>query len=105
MSRGTVSERSEDGRIARLTGTVTQGGVVPVEVESIAGSLADGDDTRMTWFVVTYSDGDEEHRHGTLTEASELASTHGLVVVPSPGRSFKWVRDPGAWRPSHRAAP
>lgn len=82
---------------------VAQGSSVPVEIESIAGRLAQGEDSPLTWFVVTYSDGDEEHRQGTLLEATELASVHKLVV-PTAGRSFKWVRDPATWRPSHRAA-
>jgi len=77
---------------------------VPEEIESIAGRRAEGGDSQSTWIVVTYSDGDEEHRQGTLVEATELASLHHLVVVPIHGRSFKWVRDPGLWRPSHRAA-
>ena len=104
MATGSVSERSEDDRTGPPAGAVSQEGSVPVEIESIAGSRATDDDSHMTWFVVTYSDGDEEHRQGTIEDASELASTHDLVVVPSPGRSFRWVRDPGAWRPSHRAA-
>jgi len=77
---------------------------VPIEIESIAGRLARGENSLLTWFVVTYSDRDEGHRQGTLLEATELASVHKLVVVPTPGGSFKWVRDPDAWRPSHRAA-
>jgi len=83
---------------------VAQGGFVPVEIESIAGRLAPGGDSPMIWFVVTYSDGDEEHRHGTLVEATELASTHDLVIVPAHGRSFRWVRDPDTLPLSHRAA-
>jgi len=74
-------------------------------VESVAGRLAPGDDSRLTWFVVTYADGDEEHREGTLLDASELASVHGLVIVPTARGSFRWVRDPGTWRVPHRAAP
>ncbi len=72
-------------------------------VESVAGRLAKGDDSTLTWFVVTYVDGDEEHREGTLLDASELASTYGLVIVPTARGSFRWVRDPGTWRVPHRA--
>ena len=63
------------------------------QIESIAGHLAEGDDLQLTWFVVTYADGDEEHREGTLHDATELAATAGLSVVPAPSKSFKWVRD------------
>lgn len=75
-----------------------------IEIDSIAGHQANGDDNDQ-WFVITYSDGDEEHRQGTKLDASELASTHDLVAVPTSGRSFRWVRDPDTWRPSHRVAP
>jgi hypothetical protein len=64
------------------------------EIESIAGHMADGDDAQLTWFVVTYSDGDEEHREGTIEEATSLAATAGLSVAPASGRSFRWVRPP-----------
>lgn len=80
-----------------------QGGSVAVVIESIAGRWPAGDDTPVAWFVVTYSDGDEEHRQGTLLEASELASTHDLIAVPTPARSFRWVRDPDIGRVPHRA--
>jgi hypothetical protein len=46
--------------------------------------------------VVTYSDGDEEHREGTLEEATNLAATAGLSVAPASGKSFRWVREPTA---------
>ncbi len=62
------------------------------QIESIAGRLAEGDDLQLTWFVVTYSDGDEEHREGTLHDATDLAATAGLSVVAAPSRSFKWAR-------------
>jgi len=74
------------------------------EIESIGGRLAPGGDRQLIWFVITYSDGDEKHCQGTLLEATELASTHNLVVVPAPGSSFKWVRDSRTRRPSYRAA-
>jgi hypothetical protein len=64
------------------------------EIESIAGRLKEGEDSQLTWFVVTYSDGDEEYREGTLSDATELATTAGLGMVPTPAGSFKWVRNP-----------
>ncbi len=63
------------------------------QIESIAGHIAEGDDLQVTWFVVTYSDGDEEHREGTMREASDLAATAGLSSVAAPSRSFKWARE------------
>lgn len=67
---------------------------VDVEIESIAGQLAKGDDSQLMWFVVCYSDGDEEHREGTLLDASELAATADLVIVPTRTGTFQWVRNP-----------
>ncbi len=64
------------------------------EIERIAGRLAAGDDSRLTWFVVSYSDGDEEHREGTLLDASELAAAARLTIVPTRAGSFQWVREP-----------
>jgi hypothetical protein len=77
---------------------------VAVVIESVAGRWPVGDDTPLAWFVVTYSDGDEEHRQGTHDDASQLACTAGLVVVPAPARSSRWARSPEAWRVPHRAA-
>jgi hypothetical protein len=65
-----------------------------LEIESIAGHLAAGEDSRLMWFVVSYSDGDEEYREGTLLDASELAATANLVIVPTRVGSFQWVREP-----------
>jgi hypothetical protein len=76
---------------------------VAEEIESVAGRVAAGEEDLLTWFVVTFSDGDEEHRQGTLLEAGELASTHDLIAVPTPARSFRWVRDPDIGRVPHRA--
>ncbi len=73
------------------------------EIERVTGRLAEGEDSRLTWFVVSFSDGMEEHRQGTLLDASELASAQGLVLVPTLGGWFQWVRDPGTWRSPHRA--
>jgi len=67
---------------------------VVTEIESIAGHLAAGDDSHLTWFVVCYSDGEEEHREGTLLDASELAAGAGLSIVPTRAGSFQWVRSP-----------
>jgi hypothetical protein len=77
---------------------------VAVVIESIAGRWPAGDDTPLAWFVVTYSDGDEEHRQGTHEDASELAGRAGLVVVPASARSSRWARSPETWRVPHRAA-
>jgi len=49
--------------------------------------------------MITYSDGVEEHRGGTLQDASELAAEHGLVMVPASGGWFQWVRDHGLVTP------
>jgi hypothetical protein len=76
--------------------------VTSAEIESIAGLLGPGDDSQLTWFVVCYSDGDEEHREGTLLDASELASANGLDIVPTVARSFRWVRHPDTWRVAPR---
>jgi hypothetical protein len=76
---------------------------VAVEIESVAGRVMAGGEGLVTWFIVTYSDGDEEHRQGTLLEANDLASTHHLVAVPAPARSFRWVRDPDTERAPRRA--
>ena len=65
------------------------------QIESIAGHIVEDDDLQLTWFVVTYADGDEEHREGTMRDASELATTAGLSVVSAPSKSFKWVRESG----------
>jgi hypothetical protein len=109
MYRGVASSQTEErcSLVVLPTPHEPHGHLVPVgaEVESVAGHLVAGDDSQLTWFVVTYADGDEEHREGTLLEASELASTHGLVIVPSPSGSFRWVRDPGTWKVPHRATP
>jgi hypothetical protein len=65
---------------------------VAAEIESIAGHLATGDAGALMWFVIVYSDGDEEHREGTLVDATELASSAGLAVVPAPAGSYRWAR-------------
>jgi len=70
---------------------------VEVQIESIAGVLEAGDDSVLTWFVVVYSDGDEEHREGTLLDASVLATTAGLDIVPTRAGTFRWVRSPETW--------
>jgi len=61
------------------------------------------------WFVVCYSDGDEEHREGTLLDASQLAATAGLAIVPTRAGFFQWVRNPirgpETWPVSPVAAP
>jgi|GEM_PF-2080740 len=64
------------------------------EIERIAGHLSAGEDSRLTWFVVSYSDGQVEHRAGTLFDASELAAAAQLTIVPTRAGFFQWVRDP-----------
>jgi hypothetical protein len=79
---------------------VGEGAGIVTQIESIGCRLAQGDDSLLTWFVVTDSDGIEEHREGTLLDASELAAAHGLALVPTLGGWFKWVRDAGTfWVP------
>ena len=75
-----------------------------VQIDSIAGRWPADDEAPLTWFVITYSDGDEEHRQGTRLDASDLASAAGLVVVPTPSRSSRWARSAEAMRLPHRAA-
>lgn len=64
------------------------------DIETISGHLADDDDNRLIWFVVCYSNGDEDHREGTLLDASELAATAELTIVPTRDGIFQWVREP-----------
>jgi hypothetical protein len=64
------------------------------EIESVTGQLKAGDDSHLTWFIVGYTDGDEEHREGTLLDASELAHAAGLTIVPTRSGSFQWLREP-----------
>ena len=64
------------------------------DIEKISGHLAEGDDNRLMWFVVCFSNGDEEHREGTLLDASELAAEAGLTIVPTRAGTFQWVREP-----------
>jgi len=66
------------------------------EIERILVHLREGE-TRLSQFMITYSDGVEEHRGGTLQDASELAAEHSLVMVPASGGWFQWVRDHEAW--------
>jgi len=49
----------------------------------------------LTWFVIAYADGDEEHREGSLSDATEVARAVGLTVVATtqPG-SFRWIKSP-----------
>lgn len=67
------------------------------QIESIVCRLAEGDDSRLTWFVITDTDGMEEHRQGTLLDASTLAREHGLAIIPTLGGWFRWMRDAGTW--------
>ena len=51
------------------------------------------------WFVVVYSDDQEEHRVGTPDDAAALAASEGLEQAPSSPRTIKWVRPADADRP------
>jgi hypothetical protein len=75
------------------------------DIESIAGHLAIGQDSILTSFIVTYSGGHEDHLEGTLLDASVLASTQDLIIVPAPSGSFRWVRNPGTGLLPAQAAP
>jgi len=66
------------------------------EIERIVAHPLEGE-RRLTRFIVTYADGIEDHRGGTLQDARELAQEHGLVTVPAVGGWFQWVRDHEAW--------
>ena len=79
---------------------VGEGARIVAQIESISCRLAQGDDSLLAWFVVTDSDGIEEHRQGTLLDASELAAAHGLAIVPTSGGWFRWAQDAGTfWMP------
>jgi len=65
-------------------------------IESIVAHLRGGE-KRLAQLIITYTDGTEEHRGGTLQDARELAQEHGLVMVPAVGGWFQWVRDHEAW--------
>ncbi len=64
------------------------------DIERISGHLAPDDDNRLMWFVVCYASGEEDHREGTLLDASELAASAGLTIVPTRVGIFQWVREP-----------
>jgi len=66
------------------------------EIERIVVRLLEGE-RRLAQFMITYTDGIEEHRGGTLQDASELAAKNGLVMVPAVGGWFQWVRDHETW--------
>ena len=84
-----------------LLSTVTAVTVASVTgvIESIAGHLAMGPDG-LVWFVITYCDGNEEHRQGTLLEASHLASSAGLHLAPSGAGTFRYIGKAKTWRSS-----
>jgi len=66
------------------------------EIERIVARLAEGE-RRSSQFMITYTDGVEEHRSGTLQDAVALAAEQGLVMVPTVGGWFHWARDHEAW--------
>jgi len=57
----------------------------------MAGDLVPGEDG-LTSFVITYTDGTEDHRRGTLLDVSRLASTTGLHLAHSSPGTFRWAR-------------
>jgi hypothetical protein len=64
---------------------------VVVEIKSIVGHVATTGDG-MTSFVITYSDGSQEDRRGTLLEVGQLATGAGLHLAHSEDvGSFRWV--------------
>ncbi len=65
-------------------------------IERIVARLAEGE-RRLSHFVVTYADGVQEHRGGTLPDAIQLAAEHELKLVPTVGGWFHWVRDHETW--------
>ena len=75
------------------------------EIETIVAHLREDEkrltlregEKHLTRFVVTFTEGIEEHRGGTLQDARELATEHGLAMVPTVGGWFHWVRDHDAW--------
>ena len=62
------------------------------EIERIVARVAESE-RRLSQFIITYTNGVEEHRDGTLLDAAELAAEQGLVMVPTVGGWFHWVRD------------
>jgi hypothetical protein len=67
--------------------------VVEARIDSIAGHAIDLDAPSL-WFLITYSDGDEEYREGTMQDVSDLATASGLSVFPARSQSFRWARTP-----------
>ncbi len=65
---------------------------VEAQLQSIAARHLEGQNSRLMWLVLIYDDGIEEHRQGTLLDASELAAAHDLTIAPTTGGWFHWVR-------------
>jgi hypothetical protein len=64
---------------------------VVVEIQSIVGHVATTGDG-MASFVVTFSDGSQENRRGTLLEVGQLATGAGLHLAHSEDvGSFRWA--------------
>jgi len=61
-------------------------------VESIVAGAPFTENGVARRIVVTFEDGSTEHKIGTLFDASQLASDHGLEVIPTPDESFHWGR-------------
>jgi len=64
--------------------------VIPRQIISVVAGLP-GDSTHED-IMVTYDNGTTEHRIGSLLDASELAFSHGLTMVPTPDDTFRWER-------------
>jgi hypothetical protein len=60
-------------------------------IECITGSAAYDEDGLIS-FVVTHSDGTDEHRQGSLIEVSRVAATAGLHLMNATPGSFRWAR-------------
>jgi len=61
-------------------------------VDFIVAGLPGNKDSWRKRIVITYSDGTTEEREGSLLDASELAFSHGLTMVPTPDETLRWER-------------
>ncbi len=66
-------------------------------IDGIEAHLSEGALGTLRSFVIINTDGSRENRDGTLRDASAMASEHGLVMVPTVGGWFQWVRDHESW--------
>jgi len=80
-------------------GTTRNGHSGDRQIECIVAGLPCSEgDAGHKHIVVTYTDGEMEHRAGELLDASTLAFLHGLTLLPTADGTFRWVREPGTWR-------